>query len=78
MQWEVEAEEHGFSKSLFAHTMAKAAVGGHQVLWLLSQGGLPPPTREFPPMWGILTFYKLTILHSPSDLITTRRDVQVE
>lgn len=35
-QEEVEAEEHRFGKSLFAHIMAKAAVGGHQMLWLLS------------------------------------------
>lgn len=48
MQWEVKAEEHGFGKSLFAHTMAKAAVGGHQVLWLLSQWCASPSHQGVP------------------------------
>lgn len=52
VQGEVEAEEHGFGKSLFAHTMAKAVVGGHQVLSLLSQGCASPSCQGVPPHVG--------------------------
>lgn len=51
-QEEVEAEEHRFGKSLFAHIMAKAAVGGHQMLWLLSQGCASPSRQGVPSRAG--------------------------
>lgn len=53
VQGEVRAEEHlEETKSLSAHIMAKAAVGRHQVLPLLSQGCASPSLQGVPPHVG--------------------------